>query len=229
VFAVVYGSVANSVDDILTDNPQLAQIIERLGGEQGITDAFFSTAIGVLAWIAAAYSIRTALRLQVEEAGLRAEPMLATATPRVRWASSHLVFAVLGPVLMLIIAGFVMGATYGAIVGNIGGQVSQVVRTALIQVPAVWVLTGATAALYGLTPRFTVASWGLLVICLLLGLLGQILAFPQWLIDLSPFTHVQALRATDINPAPLAALLAIGAGLTGAGLIGFRQRDLVAA
>jgi ABC-2 type transport system permease protein len=72
-------------------------------------------------------------------------------------------------------------------------------------------------------------SWGFLVICLLLGLLGQILGFPQWLIDLSPFTHVQALRAADANPAAIAALLAIGAGLTGAGLIGFRRRDLVAA
>jgi ABC-2 type transport system permease protein len=229
MFGVVYGSVANSVGELLNENPQLAQIVARLGGQQGLTDAFFSTATGVLALIAAAYSIRTALRLQAEEDGIRAEPVLSTATSRLRWAASHLIFAVLGPALMMLVAGFAMGATYGAIMGDIGGQGSRVMGAALIQVPAVWVLTGATAALYGFAPRLTVMSWGFLVICLLLGLLGQILGFPQWLIDLSPFTHVQALRAADANPAAIAALLAIGAGLTGAGLIGFRRRDLVAA
>ena len=111
---MVYGSLGDSIGDMLDDSPQLAQIFEQLGGAAGITEAFFATAMGILALIATAYAIRSVLRLRVEEEGLRAEPILATATPRLRWAGSHLVYAVVGPVLMLAAAGAVSGATYGA-------------------------------------------------------------------------------------------------------------------
>ena len=83
-----------SIGDLLDDNPQLAEIFEQLGGAAGITEAFFATAMGILALIATAYAIRSVLRLRVEEEGLRAEPILATATPRLRWVRSHLIFAV---------------------------------------------------------------------------------------------------------------------------------------
>ena len=81
---------ADSIGDMLEESPQLAAIFEQLGGAAGITDAFFATSMGILALIATAYAIRSVLRLRVEEESLRAEPVLATATPRLRWAGSHL-------------------------------------------------------------------------------------------------------------------------------------------
>jgi ABC-2 type transport system permease protein len=225
--AALYGSVANSVDELLTDNPQLAELLEGLGGEQRLTDAFFSLTTGILALIAAAYSISTALRLRIEEDGSRAEPVLATATPRARWMGSHLVFALLGPALMLTVAGLVMGATYGAAIGDVGGQLPRALRAALIQLPAVWVLTGATAALFGLMPRLTAVSWGALVTCLIFGQLGQILQFPQWMLNLSPFTHL-AMAAGDVGVIPVVAVTVIAAALLASGFVGFHRRDLAA-
>ena len=87
---------------------------------------------------------------------------------------------------MLSVAGAVSGATYGAIVGDVAGQARKVVGAALIQVPAVWVVVGVAMALFGLLPRLTSVSWGVLVVSLLLGQLGQILQFPQW--SLEPVT-----------------------------------------
>lgn len=231
VVAALYGSIANSADDIVNDNPQLAEIVEALGGahQEGLTDAFFSFATGILALIAAAYSIRTALRLRIEEDSLRAEPVLATSASRARWMNSHLVFALLGPALMLTVAGLVMGATYGAAIGDVAGQLPRVLAAALIQLPAVWILTGAAAALFGLIPRLTAVSWGLLVMCLVFGQLGQILQFPQWVLNLSPFTHVSALSVSDVGVIPVVALVAIATALIGSGFVGFRRRDIGAA
>ena len=48
--------------------------------------------------------------------------------------------------------------------------------------------------LFGVLPRFTSLSWGVLVACLLLGQLGQILQFPQW-----------TLNAVPVQPYPQAA------------------------
>lgn len=228
VIAALYGSIANSVDDLLTDNPQLADLLKGLGGAQRLTDTFFSFTTGVLALIAAAYSIRAALRLRVEEDESRAEPVLATAIPRGRWMSSHLAFAALGPALMLAVAGLVMGVIYGAAVGDVSGQLPRVLGIAMIQLPAVWVVTGAAAALFGLAPRLTPVSWGLLVMCLIFGQLGQLLQLPQWMLDLSPFTHVSAPSIGEIGMIPVIALVAVAIAFTGIGFFGFGRRDLAA-
>jgi ABC-2 type transport system permease protein len=226
VVGLVYGSVGNSIGDMLEESPQLAAIFEQLGGEAGITDAFFATAMGILALIATAYAIRSVLRLRVEEEGLRAEPVLVTATPRLRWMRSHLVYAVAGPVVMLAVAGAVSGATYGAIVGDIAGEARKVVGAALVQVPAVWVVVGVSVALFGALPRFTSVSWGLLVASLLLGQLGQILQFPQWSLNLSPFSHIPRLPSADLNVVPLLVLTLLALALTAVGLSGFQRRDI---
>ncbi|MEX1124106.1 MAG: ABC transporter permease [Acidimicrobiia bacterium] len=222
----VYGSIADSVRGFLGDNPQLTELFEQLGGEAGITEAYFATAMGILALIVTAYAVRSALRLTVEEESLRADSILATATPRIRWVSSHLVFAVLGPVLILAVAGVVAGALYGSIIGDIGGQVPRVFGAAMIQVPAVWVVVGIAVALFGLAPKYSDAIWGVLVAFFLLGQLGRILQFPQWSLDLSPFSHIPALPADELTITPLVVLAAIAAVLVVIGLTGFQRRDV---
>jgi ABC-2 type transport system permease protein len=81
-------------------------------------------------------------------------------------------------------------------------------------------------ALYGLAPGFVAVSWGFLVAFLLLGQLGQILQFPQWTLDLSPFSHIPMVPAEELEAMPLVILVLIAGGLIGAGLVGFRRRDV---
>ena len=68
-------------------------MIEKLGGVNGLTDAFLATEMGMLGLLASAFGIQAALRLRAEETALRAEPLLATGVTRTRWAASHLVMA----------------------------------------------------------------------------------------------------------------------------------------
>ena len=62
-----------------------------------------------------------------------------------------------------------------------------------------WVVVGVAMAIFGILPRLTSVSWGVLVTCLLLGQLGQILQFPQWSLNLSPFSHIPRLPSADVN------------------------------
>lgn len=226
---VVFGALGESIAGLLGDNPQLAAILERLGGEQGVTDTFFSTAVGMMALVASAYAVRAVLRLWAEEEGLKAEAILATATPRLNWAISHLTFGVLGPVVLLVAAGLAIGITHGVLVGDISGQAARALGAALVQLPAVWVLTGATIALFGLVPRLTSVSWGLLVAFLVFGQLGQILQLPQWALNLSPFTHIPVLPLDELRPLPLVVLGLTAITLVLVGLTGFEKRDLQSA
>ncbi len=223
---LVYGSVGNSVGELISDSPQLADIFERLGGEEGITAAFFATAMGILALVATAYAIRSALRPKVEEESSRGDMVLATATTRTEWAGSHWLYAVLGPVLMLVVGGTVAGATYGAITGDLGGELTTILEAAVIQLPAVWVIVGFTILLFGVAPRLTVLAWAVLGVSLLLGQLGRILQFPQWALNLSPFSHVPTLPVAELDMTPLVILTVIAITLTVVGVVGLRRRDL---
>jgi ABC-2 type transport system permease protein len=68
-------------------------------------------------------------------------------------------------------------------------------------------------------------TWGVLALCFVVGLLGELLDLPAWVVELSPFQHVPAMPAADFAALPLAALTAVAAGLAGLGVIGYERRD----
>ena len=226
VVGIVYGAAGDGIADLLESSPQLAEVFEQIGGAETLTNTFFSAAVGIIALIAAAYSIRSVLKLKNEEDVLRSELVLATAISRGRYAGSHLLYGLAGPVLILAVAGALAGATYGAIVGDVAGETPRVVAAALAHLPAVWVLTGAAMALYGVMPRLASLSWGLLAVFLILGQLGQILQFPQWSLNLSPFSHIPMIWGDRVPVTPFVILAAISATLIAAGITGFDRRDI---
>ena len=68
-FGAVTGAVASTSDDLLTGNPQLEQVMAKIGGAGAITDMLLST-MGVLAGlIVGGYAISAALRMSAEEDG----------------------------------------------------------------------------------------------------------------------------------------------------------------
>ncbi|GAA3938891.1 exporter of polyketide antibiotics [Actinomadura viridis] len=223
---VVFGGVAGGVEDMIRDNPDLKEIFTRLGGTGGIVDAYFASVMGMLGLFAAGYAVSATLRMRSEETSLRAEPVLATTVGRLRWAFSHLVFALLGSVVALAVGGTAAGLTHGLNDGDVGGVLPRVLAAALVQFPAVWLIAAVAVAFVGLAPRLSAAGWGALALAAGLTMFGGMLQADQWLMDVSPFTHVPKLPGHDLTLAPLAwlgaAVLAAGA----AGLAGLRRRDL---
>ncbi|MFC4908445.1 ABC transporter permease [Actinomadura gamaensis] len=226
VLGAVLGGIATNVGSI-ADSRQAHDMITKLGGEKGITDAFLATEMGFAAIFAAAFGVQAVGRLRAEETGQRAEPVLATAVSRWRWASGPVLVALLGSAVMLLLSGAVSGAVYAGQSGD-GAQFGRLVGASLVQVPAAWVVIGAVVLGYGLVPRFTAAGWAVLVAFLLIGELGPLLKLPHWIMDVSPFAHTPKLPGTSWSATPLVWMTAIAAVLVGAGLWTFRRRDVTA-
>ena len=70
-------------------------------------------------------------------------------------------------------------------------------------------------ALFGLLPRAVAAVWGALAACYLAAFLGPLLGLPEWVMDVSPFTHVPLLPAASFDVVPLLVLTAVAAALCG--------------
>ena len=216
---VVFGGMVEGAADIVGDNEQAKQIFERMGGQSALTDAFLATMVGLFGMIAALYVVGSVLRLHGEETSQRAEPLLANALGRLRWAAGHLVIAFGGAALIMSLAAVGLYVSYGRDFGAILGA-------ALAQLPAIWLLGGLAVLLWGAVPKAAAAAWGAAGLALVLGWIGPALNLPQAVLDVSPFGHLPKLPGPTMEWTPLVVLTAIAVALTAAGLWRLRHRDV---
>lgn len=227
LLGLVVGGLAGNVGKML-DSAGARALITALGGEQAMENAFLATEFSMAGVITAAYAITVLVRLRAEERALRVDPLLATALDRRRLLAGYLLLAAAAPVLLLAALGLTAGLAYGVRLGTPGAEVVRLVGAGLGQLPAVWVLAGLAAALFGFAARATTLAWAALVTFLLLGEFGTLLKLGQWALDLSPFSHLPRLPGSAVHATPLLWLTALGAALITAGVLGFRRRDIVA-
>ncbi len=223
VLGAMYGSILGDINDIVGDLDALQQQLAALGGRT-VAEGFASTVMVVIAVVASVHVVMAALRPRAEEGAGRAEPLLATGLSRAWWAASHLAVAALGGTLVLVLGGLGFGLTGAAVTGD-GRLLGDLVTASLAYAPALWVTAGLALALYGWAPRATAAAWIVPVYGFVVGYLGEILQFPDWLKDLSPYGHVPRLPAADMSWPPLLVLTAIASALAAFGLVGLRRRD----
>ncbi|MEV0226455.1 ABC transporter permease [Streptomyces sp. NPDC050704] len=216
---VAFGGITKGAADLVGDNARTRDIIERMGGQSGITDAFLATMVGMLGMVAALYIVQSVLRLHGEETSQRAEPVLANAVGRLHWASGHLLIAFGGAVLIMLLGGLGLAVGYGQDLGPILGG-------SLVQLPAIWAIGGFAVLLHGLSPQVAPGAWGVAGAALLLGWIGPALELPEPVLDLSPFGHLPKLPGQDMSWPPALILTAIAATLVTAGLTALRRRDL---
>ena len=224
LIAFFYGIVADQAESMLEENPEMEEFFAQLG-KGSVTDAFLALAVLVMALMATGFTISSVLRLRSEEVAGRTDVLLATPVPRRSLAFSHLVVAVVGTVLIMLVNGAAIGVGYAIVVGD-AGQVVRIAAAALVMVPAMLVFAGLAFALYGLSPKWSPVVWALFVWALVAGMLAEVLNLPAWVLDLSPFQHVPGLPADSMSWAPVVALVAIAAALIAVGLWALDRRDM---
>ncbi|MFJ2173896.1 ABC transporter permease [Streptomyces sp. NPDC087851] len=217
---IMFGGITDGAADLVGDNERTREIIQRMGGEQGLTDAFLATMVSLLGMVAALYAVASVLRLGGEETGGRAEPVLAGAVGRLRWAAGHLLIAFGGAVLIMLLGAVGLFLGYGHDLPGILGA-------ALVHLPAIWLLGAVAVLLYGAFPRATAAAWAASGLALALGWLGPALDLPQALMNLSPFGHLPKLPGAEMTWTPVLVLTGLAVALVAAGLAGLRRRDVL--
>lgn len=221
----VIGAATKDMMSVFNSSTQMQRIVAQLGGASGMADALLSAMLQLFGLISAAFMIQVVLRLRSEETSQRVEPVLATGVGRTRLATAHLAVAAVAGAALMVAFGLFAGLGYGLRDGDVGTQLPRVLAAAAAQVPAAWVVAAIAIALFGLVPELAQVAWAVLVVSFLLGQLGPTLRLPQWLLDVSPFTHAPKLPV-HASGAAIGWLLVVSAVLVVAGLAGFRRRDV---
>lgn len=224
LLGVGYGSIGKDVETIMGDSEFSKDIFQQAGGD--LTASFYATAIVMIALIASGFAISSALRPLGEEDTGRVESLLATGLSRRTWLSGHVTMTVIGAVAVLLGGGFGLGLGFTLVTGDRSTLASYVTATLQYVVP-VLVLAGIARLLHGFAPRLAFLAWVGLAYCVVVMFFGQIMQFPEVVIDLSPFSHLALAPAEAMRWTPVVVVGLIAAALSVAGQAAFRHRDAI--
>jgi ABC-2 type transport system permease protein len=150
---------------------------------------------------------------------------IPSATDRKAWFGANLIVIAGGAVGLLIATG--LGTAIGAVIGT--GEIKYlwlVVLGHLAYAPAMFLILGVAALLFGFLPRAVPAAWALVFYGLVVGFFAPLLNLPRWAIDLSPLDHISRVPGNGFGWLPVI-ILTIMAGVVAAlGIVAFRRRDL---
>ncbi|HEX6416696.1 MAG TPA: hypothetical protein VFZ62_04170 [Candidatus Saccharimonadales bacterium] len=230
VLGALLGLTAVEFKDLFMENEQVAAMLQAMGRDAGsLTDVYFAAMMGMMGFVMAGFSLQAILRLQTEESNGYLEGVLSTGVSRLKWAMSHLTIVIVGLAVMGAVAGLSTGISYALVAENAWGEIGGLVIAGFVQIPAILTLVALAVLVFGLLPRLmTPIVWGVFAACLVIFQLGSILKLPEWLIDISPFTHTPVAPADSIEGWPLLVMSVIAIALCSIGLALFRRRDSVA-
>ncbi len=227
VFAggLAFGSFSREVQVMVEENPELADFFGPGGGAADLSDAFFSTALLVISLLAVAFAVGSVLHVRGEETSGRLDSVLATGVSRTRLLLANLLITGLGSALIVAVGGAGIGLAHGLITDDLA-SVPRMTGYALVYLPAVLLMAGVAVALLGWLPRYAAVAWVPVAVAFVIGWLGHLLRFPDWIKNLSPFTHTPLVPIETASAVPLVVLTALAIAGAAAGLVGFRQRDI---
>ena len=219
-----YGVVADQAEQMVEDNPDMADFLTGLAGGS-ISDAFLATGLLVVGLLAAGFVVAAVLRMRTEESSGRVDPLRATPVSRARWAAGHLTVSLAAMVLLMSAGGLAEGVGAAVAMGD-AARIGQLIAAGLAMAPAPAVLGGVAFLLCSAAPRWTLLAWAAMVASAAMGLLAGVLDAPMWVRDLSPFQHVPAMPAADFQLLPVMLLTCVAAALSIVGFVALGRRDL---
>lgn len=227
VAGLALGSMAGSVTDMVSGNPQVEAMFRRMGGSARLADAFYTAMLAILVTVVALLAVQLVLRLRAEEESGHAELLLSTGISRTRLALAHVGLALLAPTLLMALAGATTGAAQSISEGS-AGPVLAVTGGALALTPGLWVVVGIGVCVLGWMPRqgwlaWVVVAWSVVVVWL-----GALLQLPSALARLTPWHALPALPGHPMAWGPVVITALVATALVALGLAGYRRRDIPA-
>ncbi|GAA1715064.1 exporter of polyketide antibiotics [Dietzia cercidiphylli] len=225
---VVLGTVNGAFTDaMLSASGDMPQAMQDMFGAQGLVNGYVAFLGSFVAVLAAAYVVYATQSLRDEEGRGRADLILATPVSRISWVGAHLAVVACGAVLILAVTG-ICTALAAAVVTGDTSLVGGVIGSHLGATPAVLLVLGVCAVLYGWAPRLTApVGWALVALMFLVANFADLLDFPGWLRSLSPLHHLAAVPVEEFAPSPFLLVAVMAGALVAAGLAGFRRRQVV--
>ncbi|MGB8382336.1 MAG: hypothetical protein WCG47_14035, partial [Dermatophilaceae bacterium] len=209
--ATLMGALVSTMIDWIAKDEGYQQILASVGLEVALTlEGFVAVMAFVFGLAVAVHAVFRIGAARAEEETSRLEAILARPVSRLRWLGGHMLLTGIGVVLLTVVVGVATWA--GArVAGSDELTLANALGASLNTLPVVALVAGLTVGTFGVAPRLTVpVPLAVSVVSFVLYMLGPALKWPDWALNLSPFTHLAMVPQQAW--ASTAALVMIGIG-----------------
>lgn len=221
--AALVGTLGDAMAEMAADNPMMADYLELSTGAS-ITESYLATMVLIIGLTAGAFAVWAAGHPGAAEDEGQLDLVLAGPVSRTRSMVGDVAATVAGITTVLVSAA--VGLAVGQAFATGAGDAVRAFAAQLAYLPAVLTMVGLVMLIDGWLPRWTWVGWVLLAFAFVIGWLGGLLDPPQWVVDLSPFSHTPRVPVESAAGWPLPALSVVALALLVVALVGFRRRDV---
>ena len=188
----------------------------------------FSNMIGfVMAMLATVPVIMFLLKAKSEEKNIRTELIFATPTSRTKYLLGFIAIAAVAAVVMQMAQALGLYSIASTALENPADlPLSFLLQSALVYVPAMWLMGAITILLVGLFPRRTGFIWLFYGFSFFVMMYGRMIPETAWLANITPFGWVPQLPIEEINWLVLAVMTGLSVVLAWVGVRCYVKRDI---
>jgi ABC-2 type transport system permease protein len=224
VLGLTYGSIFADVDSFINSNEAMAQIFTMFG-ESDITRQFLTSIMLIMAIMATIPSAMAINRLRKEETLGRLEHLATKNLSKYNILGCFLTVAIISSILMMLASAVgIWGAQQ--VVMDTPIPFTEILNCALVYIPAIWLITGATVYLIAYHPRNIWFIWIYIGLAFLFVYFGELLSLPDWSIKLSIFSHIPKIPVEKFDLTSISVITFISIIITIIGFIGYKRRDI---
>lgn len=226
---LVVGVLLPTMDDNLAADAGFRDVLAAMGMDAAdLARAFVGLFAAILGLVTAVYAAFRMGAARAEESSARAELLLARPVRRWEWLGGHVLGLVVSVVLLCTVAAAAMWLGGVATTAPVGA--ADAFSAMFNTLPVVAVFAGLAVLLFGVVPRLTVVGTATAAVAAyVLELVGPVLDWPELVVGLSPFHHLETVPVDPVGWPAALAMAGIGLALTVAGIAAFQRRDLVGA
>ena len=145
MFGLIFGSLTQQIQDV---EGSAGDWWTEAGGTDRIVDAYRVSIIQMAGMFVAIYLVQVLLRMRVDETDGTLEPVLASGVTRTRWLWGHVLNAVAGCVVLVVLFAVSMGLAAGQVLGGTATQVRELV----------WAASPSSRGSWSSAPRWSPSS-----------------------------------------------------------------------
>ncbi len=224
VLGASYGSVLGEMETFFESVGFIQDLIVQQTGFT-LMEQFIPVLMSVMGIFGTIPALMAVLKVKGEETNGRLEHILSKSVSRNRLLSGYVLLAIITSVVSLGLAGIGLGGM-GISTIDEPMPITLFLKSAMVYLPALWVMIGLAVLLIGWAPRLTSLIWLYVAFSFIVNYFGELFEFPLWLQQLTPYGYVARVPVEAINYVDVTLLIATAALLMFIGFIGFNRRDI---
>lgn len=227
LLGAMYGYIGNQFKELLTSSDMIKSYLAAGNDEQSLMNAYYGAMISMSVLMIVGMIIQVMQRLRTEEASGFLENILSTTKSRLCWVTSYIGLIFTGTVVLLILFTLAFGIALKISTGTDWGVLIDIGKASAVYLPTLTVFIGIAVATFGLAPSALIPiGWSYFAASFIIGQFGALFKFPQYIINLTPFSHVPDLMTASFSWLPIVLLSAVALFLNLIGIISFLRRDI---